>query len=133
MTRTNRFRVVYAIAAAVTIVIGLASHLSPPVFGAAIKDKSGDMLWAAMMFWLVSFVLPERSLLVRSLVALGVCFAVETSQLYHAPFIDGLRATLPGHLVLGSGFDPLDLSAYAAGVLVATSLDWLSRRASISI
>jgi hypothetical protein len=53
-----------------------------------------------------------------------VCFAVETSQLYHGPVIDSIRATLPGHLVLGSNFDPRDLVAYVFGVLGAA---WLAK------
>ena len=124
---TSRLRWRHAIAAATTIVAGLLWHLSPPLFGAASKDKGGDALWAAMMFFGISFLLASRSLLTRALIALVVCFAVEASQLYHAPWIDRIRSTLPGHLVLGSGFDWRDLVFYAIGVLTATFIDryWL--------
>jgi hypothetical protein len=60
---------------------------------------------------------------VRAAVALAICFAVEASQLVHTPALDALRATTPGRLVLGSGFDPRDLLAYAGGVLAALALD----------
>jgi hypothetical protein len=93
-----------------------------------VKDVVGDALWAAMMFWVVSSVLPMRSLRVRAGWAIAVCYAVEISQLYHAPFIDSIRATLLGHLVLGSGFDPRDLVAYAAGVVVGVMVDLFLRR-----
>lgn len=48
--------------------------------------------------------------------------ATELSQLYHAPWIDGLRATRLGGLVLGFGFLWSDLIAHAAGVLGAAVL-----------
>jgi hypothetical protein len=120
-------RASYLVAAIFTVAVGLAWHLSPAIAGAAMKDVVGDALWAVMMFWLVSFLVPSRPLTVRAALALSVCFAVEFSQLYHAPFIDSIRATLPGHLVLGSGFDPRDLLAYAFGVLGATVLERVIR------
>jgi hypothetical protein len=65
---------------------------------------------------------------------LAICFAVELSQLYHAPALDALRETTAGHLVLGSGFDPRDLIAYAAGVCAAALVDrmWLARRRRVA-
>jgi Protein of unknown function (DUF2809) len=71
----------------------------------------------------VSVLAPTASIMVRACVALGLCFAVEASQLLHAPWLDAVRATPLGHLVLGSGFDPRDLAAYAAGVLLGVVLD----------
>ncbi|MFM8818855.1 MAG: DUF2809 domain-containing protein, partial [Phycisphaerales bacterium] len=37
-------------------------------------------------------------------------------QLHHAPWIDGIRATRLGALVLGSGFLWSDIACYAVGV-----------------
>jgi hypothetical protein len=76
-----------------------------------------------MMAWWVGAVAPRAPLRARAAVALGLCFAVEVSQLYHAPAVDAVRATRAGHLVLGSGFDPRDLVAYTAGVIVAVLLE----------
>jgi len=55
----------------------------------------------------------------RALAALAVCFDVESSQQFHTPMLDAIRRTVPGHLVLGSGYDPRDFVAYAAGVFAA--------------
>jgi len=41
---------------------------------------------------------------------------VECSQLYRAEWIDGLRATRLGGLVLGRGWVATDLICYAVGV-----------------
>jgi hypothetical protein len=76
-----------------------------------------------MILWGVSAVAPTASRAQRGAVALAVCWAVECSQLYHTTSLDALRATTAGHLVLGSGFDPRDLAAYAAGILVAALLE----------
>ena len=48
--------------------------------------------------------------------ALITCCLDECSQLYHAPWIDLIRSTTLGHLVLGSGFIWGDFVAYAIGV-----------------
>jgi hypothetical protein len=87
------------------------------------RDVLGDALWAAMIAWWLGALVPSARLAVRSAAALAVCFAVETSQLYHAPFIDSIRHTFAGHLLLGSGFDPRDFAAYAVGVVGAVLLE----------
>ena len=56
-----------------------------------------------MLFLVVSFVLAGRSLFQRGIISLVLAFAVEVSQLYHAPWIDGIRSTTLGGLVLGFG------------------------------
>ena len=58
----------------------------------------------------------------RAAVAYAICALVEVGQRYHTPSLDALRATRPGHLVLGSGFDPRDLAAYALGVVAAMAV-----------
>ena len=51
-----------------------------------------------------------------ALAAYCFCFVIELSQLYHAPWIDGLRHTRLGGLILGYGFLWSDLICYAVGV-----------------
>lgn len=127
--RLARIRAAYAALAAGTIVVGLAVHLGgrrwlDPV----VRDLSGDALWAMMMAWWIGAALPAARLRSRAAAALAVCFAVEFSQTIHTPALDAIRRTLPGHLVLGSGFDPRDLGAYTAGVAVAVLLERAARR-----
>ncbi len=52
------------------------------------------------------------------LVALGFAWAIEFSQLYHAPWIDEVRSSLLGRLILGSTFNVPDLLAYVIGIVV---------------
>jgi len=108
-----------------TIVVGLVVHLAGGALGAAARDVLGDSLWGAMIAWWVGALAPQAPRAMRGAVAYATCVAVELSQLYHAPALDAVRATRVGHLVLGSGFDPRDLAAYALGVAAAM---WLEQR-----
>ena len=114
-----RRRVGYAALALLTIAAGLALVRTRAALPAALADKLGDALWAAMMFWWVSAAMPDARPRTRALAAVGVAWAVEASQLLRVPWLDALRATRLGHLVLGADFDAGDLVAYAAGVAVA--------------
>lgn len=116
-------RAPYLLLALATIALGLLIYRGGAVLGRATQDIIGDALWAAMMAWWVGAAAPRVALRIRAAVALGICFAVELSQLWHTPALDALRATRAGHLVLGSGFDPRDLAAYTAGVAAAVLIE----------
>jgi hypothetical protein len=109
-------RLTYVVLALGTIAVGLLVHLWGAALGRVARDVLGDALWAAMIAWWAGALAPGARLATRSALAYAICVLVEVSQLYHVPWLDAVRATRPGHLVLGSGFDPRDLVAYAAGV-----------------
>ena len=119
MAEPHRDRKVYVALAIGTIVLGLIVHLGGSVLPPAGRDMLGDALWASMMVWWISAAMPRMPLRTRALAAFAVCVAVELSQQYHTPSLDAIRRTVPGHLLLGSGYDPRDIPAYAAGVLAA--------------
>jgi hypothetical protein len=112
----------------VTIALGRAVHRGAIPLGPVARDVLGDALWATMIAWIAGALAPDARLALRGASALAVCVAVELGQLYHTPALDALRGTTLGHLVLGSGFDPRDLAAYAAGVGAAVLLDSAARR-----
>lgn len=116
-------RVRYVTLALLTIAIGLVVHVTGSAIAPAARDVLGDALWAAMIFWWVGALAPGARVGARAAAAYAICVAVEVSQLWHAPALDAARATTAGQLVLGSGFDPRDLVAYAGGVAVAVALD----------
>jgi hypothetical protein len=95
------------------------------------RDVVGDALRDHDRRW-IGFVAPGASLLHRSVAALTICVSVELSQLYHATAIDALRATLLGHLVLGSSFDWRDLGVYTAGTLAAVLAERALRRHEVT-
>jgi hypothetical protein len=108
-----------------TIAAGLASRRYPEFFPAFVARFAGDTLWAALGFWILALL--RRRARTRGVAtgALAIAFVVECSQLYHAPWIDSIRRTALGALVLGSGFLSSDLVCYAVGVGLAAALDVL--------
>ena len=121
-------RIVYLSSAIVVMLTGLASRryrMHLPLF---IGEYSGDVLWALMLFLVVSLVLVRRTLFQRCIISLVLAFAVEVSQLYHAPWIDGIRSTTLGGLVLGFGFLWSDLVSYLVGIAAGALIELTLRR-----
>lgn len=104
--------------------IGLASRRGYVPFPAAVGNYPGDALWAWVVVLCVAWVRPAitRTRLVAW--SLGIAFAIEFLQLYQAPWMQALRANKLAYLVLGNGFDPWDLVAYAVGIALGAVVDW---------
>ncbi len=111
-----------------TIASGLAFQWLRGGLPFAVADVLGDALWALMIYWGCGALRPSVHPAVRATGALAVCWAVEGSQLLHAPTLAAWRATTLGHLILGSGFDPRDLVAYALGVFAGWRLELAARQ-----
>ena len=109
-------RMFYLFSAIVVMLTGLASRRFRQHLPLFIGEYSGDVLWALMLFLAVSFVLADRPLFQRCIISLVLAFAIEVSQLYHAPWIDGIRNTTLGGLILGFGFLWSDLVCYLVGI-----------------
>ncbi|WP_330389722.1 ribosomal maturation YjgA family protein [Cellulosilyticum sp. I15G10I2] len=83
----------------------------------------GDALWALMIFLGFAFVFKKMKTMSIALFGVLFCYLIEASQLYHAPWIDALRQTTLGGLILGYGFLWSDLFAYLIGIIVGISID----------
>lgn len=118
----SRTRARYLVLAFCTIAIGLAVHFDGVFLRPDVRDVLGDALWATMIVWWMGVAAPRLPLRTRGLIAFAICVAVELSQAFHTPALDALRQTVPGQLILGSGYDPRDFLAYAAGVVTAVVL-----------
>lgn len=114
-------RLIYAIAAAVVVLAGLASRRYRPELPQFLGDYSGDTLWALMVFLLISVVLPGTPLKMRATTALCISFMVEISQIYQAPWIISIRQTTLGGLVLGHGFLWTDFACYTVGIVTGAA------------
>lgn len=105
-------RIPFALTAMVVATLGLFSRmpfLHLPLFW-------GDVLWACMVYALIGALAPRCRMDRRTLVAWGLCMLIECSQLVRVPWLDALRATALGHLLLGSTFVFGDLLCYTLGV-----------------
>jgi hypothetical protein len=77
------------------------------------------MLWGAMVFFCVAAVKPRMEFWRLAVVAAAVAALVEFSQLIHLGWLDQLRRTTVGALLLGQTFAWWDIAAYWAGVAAA--------------
>jgi hypothetical protein len=119
----SRNRQRYIIATVCTIVIGLASRKFPGMLPAILGKYPGDALWATMVFFGLAVLMPKTSAIRLAVYALTFAYLIEFSQLYQAPWINSIRATTPGHLVLGNGFIWIDFVAYTIGVILGVLAD----------
>lgn len=116
-------RLLYLASSVVVIVLGLASRHYGRHLPAFFAEYAGDTLWALMVFFLVSSLVPRLRVSSRAGIAIAFAYAVEISQLYHAPWIDAVRQTRLGGLILGFGFLATDLVCYASGIAIGAFLD----------
>ncbi len=72
---------------------------------------------------MAGFVFKNTSTVYIACLALLFSFSIEISQLYHATWIDSLRATKLGGLILGYGFLWSDLVCYSIGIGVGLLLE----------
>ena len=107
----------------VTIALGLASRRSGARLPRFVADYSGDILWAFLAFLLFGLIFSGTSTRALALMALSFSILIEVSQLYHAPWIDSLRSTRIGGLVLGYGFLWSDIACYAMGIGLGVLFD----------
>ena len=124
----QRSRPLHSFAAVLVIGIGLLwrSHfLSLPSF---IAKYGGDSLWALVVFLCFGFVFPRCPTLRIGFIAVCFAWSIEFLQLYHAPWIDGIRSTVPGRVVLGTMFNSPDLLAYVIGIALGAFAEYVILR-----
>jgi len=115
-----RKRILYFGLIIFTIIIGLLSrHFT------AIPLFIGDILWATMVYFIVRFLFISKKIKFVVLISLLFCYTIEFSQLYKAPWIDNLRRTLFGRLVLGETFLWGDLLSYTVGIIAGLFVEKL--------
>lgn len=107
-----------------TILLGLLSRASFVELPRLLSLYAGDILWAMMVFWLFCCVQPAARTRVIVCLALVFSFSIEFSQLYQAQWLNDIRHTRLGALVLGFGFKLSDLVCYSVGIFSAAGLDW---------
>ncbi len=102
----------------ITIIVGLLSRQFTfiPLF-------IGDILWATMVYFICRFLFINKETKFIVLVSLLFCYGIEFSQLYKAPWIDNLRHTLFGRLILGETFLWGDLLSYSIGIALGVFIE----------
>jgi hypothetical protein len=117
-------RIIYLPVILITIILGLSSRKFTHELPFFVVDHFGDSLWAALVYFGFRTLFVQRGLFFSILIALVFSYAIEFSQLYQADWINCLRDTTFGALVLGKGFLLIDLVRYLVGILFAAILDY---------
>ncbi|HDR6314710.1 hypothetical protein COJ27_15155 [Bacillus cereus] len=124
----KRSRLLYALFTIVIIILGLSSRKLAFALPHLLNAYLGDALWALMIFTVFGFLFPKIETKKVAFISLLFCYGIEVSQLYHAGWIDSIRATTLGGLVLGYGFLWSDLVAYTIGVGIGMFCEFMLRK-----
>lgn len=117
-TKQRRERITYLCWIVTVIFAGLALRSGKFPHESGLVKYGGDALWALVVFLCLGVAWPSWPTYRVGGVAVCISWAVEFLQLYHAPWIDSVRAMVIGRLILGESFNPPDLAAYVAGILL---------------
>ncbi len=118
-----RNRLILVALMAITAVLGLSIRNYDEFFPPSVAAYAPDMLWTLLVFWLIGFIFPRLDTWAVTAISIAISLTVELSQFYHAPWIDSIRATTIGALVLGHGFLWSDLACYVAGGLLGCVIE----------
>ncbi|PEJ97413.1 ribosomal maturation YjgA family protein [Bacillus wiedmannii] len=124
----KRNRLLYALFTIVIIILGLSSRKLAFALTHLLNAYLGDALWALMIFIGFGFLFPKIDTKKVAFISLLFCYGIEVSQLYHAEWIDSIRTTTLGGLVLGYGFLWSDLVAYTIGVGIGMFCEFMLQK-----
>lgn len=129
MTRNQRRILVLALGG--VVLLGLASKGYGGPGAAWVNHAVGGIPYVVFWIGLVALLQPNWPPAAIALGVFAATVAVECLQLWQPAWLQTIRATLPGRLVLGSQFAWGDLPYYGVGALVGWGgLRWLRGRSS---
>lgn len=116
----------YFIAVVITMLLGLSSRkfsylLSPPL-----AENAGDVLWSMMVYFGFRFLFLKKRMVTAIFLSFLFSFGIEFSQLYQEDWINQIRETVLGALILGKGYLTVDLLRYTTGIFIASTFDRLT-------
>jgi hypothetical protein len=113
-----------AICLLIVIALGMASR-KYPLFPEMCGKYPGDALWSGMVYLGWAFWKPATPPTRVALYALLISYLDEFSQLIQVPWLNAIRQTVWGHLILGTVFPGYDILAYTISIFIALILDTL--------
>ncbi len=115
----SRSRVVYAKTAFLSFVLCMSVLLYHGPYHQFVRNSVGDVLAVVFLYFLLGIIRPD-SVLLRAIATGTVAFAIEGAQWAE---ITSQDAPAFVKLMVGSHFDPWDLLAYTAGLVLAVVAD----------
>ncbi|MBE0646342.1 MAG: DUF2809 domain-containing protein [Bacteroidales bacterium] len=114
----------YLILIVIASCLGILSRMYGSILPDVVASYAGDTMWAFALYFVIALFSLKRTFGFRFLLTLILSFIDEFSQLYHAPWVDGIRNTTVGALLLGNTFVWSDLLCYLAGAVMAVVVDY---------
>lgn len=121
----HRNRLIYLILIILTVAAGIVSRKFSSSLPSFIAEYAGDTLWALSVYFVIIFIFNKIKPLTAAIAALAFSYLIELSQLYQSDWINAIRNTTIGALVLGFGFLWSDIACYTIGVTFGFALDKL--------
>jgi hypothetical protein len=121
-------RLFYLLMIFIVICLGLLSRKMTDYIQDIIDLFLGDSLWALMVYLFIRMLFKNLSTNKVVLTGILFCFIIEFSQLYHDDWIDMIRKTTLGGLILGYGFLWSDLAAYLVGIGFGIIIDLIIQK-----
>lgn len=118
-----RRRVVYLALLTIIILIGLPTRLIPQSIPSFMVNYGGDALWALAIFLIFGLLFPKARTRTLAFAAIALSWGIEFSELYQADWINAVRATRLGGLILGYTFLWSDLVSYTCGITLGVLLE----------
>ena len=124
-----KIKTLYIIAIIIACFAGVGSRYYQEVLPVFISEYTGDTMWATAVFLFFRFLFPKHKVIVSASLAMIFSILIELSQLYRAAWIDSIRNTIIGGLILGFGFLWSDFICYLCGIILGIIIDFFIRKA----
>lgn len=118
--RITRNRFILLMLLIVTLISGLLSRSQLIDLPEFIVMYAGDFLWTLLVYYLFAFTFNKQAIIKILFYALTFSYLIEISQFYQADWINEIRRTRMGALVLGHTFIWSDIVCYTAGAVTGT-------------
>lgn len=114
----HKSRLTYFSLIVITVIVGLLSrHVNGvPLF-------IGDILWGLMVYFIVRSIFFNKTVKWAAAVSLLFSYGIEFSQLCRAAWLNNIRHTVIGGLVLGASFLWSDMLCYTVGIGIGVLAD----------
>ena len=117
----KKYRIIILICLIFTVILGLATKFYEGIFSEWLNNSFSSIFYEAFWIFLVIFIRPQLPPGLVAFLVFLVTSLLEFLQLWKPPFLQAIRATLIGRLLLGNTFVWWDFLYYILGC----TLTWI--------
>lgn len=114
----NRYRFILFLAIIIIIPLGLVCKFYKGPLDEWLNNYSGGIFYEIFWILLVILINPKIKPSIATIWVFMITVLLEFMQLWHPPFLEAIRATLIGRLLIGTTFDWWDFPHYMLGCTI---------------